>query len=82
MTHLLRRLKKLEARSSDPSGRRLYSAEWYRYWTQRIRRVLFEGDAGAGPITIEAFRAILIARASEEALDAPEHSTESDSPVD
>lgn len=66
MTNLRRRLKQLESgNSNDGSGCALYSPGWYKYWTERIRRVFIDKTEPLerGCITIEAFRAILVARA-------------------
>jgi hypothetical protein len=78
MTNLRRRLRKIESgTSNDASGYGLYSPGWYRHWTERIHRVFIDKTepAECGCITIEAFRAILVARAEQIDSDDSEART-------
>lgn len=75
VTNLRKRLQRLEApSSSDPSGCLLYSPGWFQYWEQRIYRLFIAETEPAEPgcLTIEAYRAILVARADQEGGDPSE----------
>jgi len=64
--NLRKRLQRLEAPNpGDPSGCLLYSPGWFHYWEQKIYRVFVAKTEPAerGCLTIEAYRAILVARA-------------------
>jgi hypothetical protein len=59
MSNLLRRLQKLEARSTDRSGFPPQSNGWFAYWLSRLNRILSGEEPGPlGCIPLEVWDAI------------------------
>jgi len=61
MTHFQRRLKKLEERSTDPSGLVPHSQKWLAYWDREIFNFMTapDGTRPAVLFPIDAFRAVM-----------------------
>jgi hypothetical protein len=72
MKALVRRLRKLEVRSTDTNGLVPHSKEWLAYWSRRIEKTIKgEVDDDPVPFTLEAFDAVHEAWETEASM-APE----------
>ena len=60
MSKFLRRINKLEARLTDPSGFAPNSLQWLSYWTDRVSAIFGEPDCGTpGCIPLQVVDALL-----------------------
>ena len=59
MTNPRRRIRKLEAHLTDPSGLVPHTQVWMRYWTQELENALANDERPKKPIPLEVARAYL-----------------------
>jgi hypothetical protein len=59
MTNLQRRIRRLEANLTDPSGLVPHSPKWLAYWDRQIYDYVKDGRWPAVLFPIEAFRAVM-----------------------